>query len=158
MKITEGGKKRTEGAEERVDRFFEKLSERMNADGEKDAKRMRKDETLSGDSKSSSEEVKDFAGGGSARDEDMERRELNDSIKRKKKQSEDAEHEHDAKRQNVEDELNREKMEVDIGEMDLIDEPDVWEKWDQYEAECTASRASSIRRPWRRRGGKRSRS
>ena len=35
----------------------------------------------------------------------------------------------------MEDELNWEKMEVDIGEMDLIDEPDVWEKWDQYEAE-----------------------
>ena len=53
----------------------------------------------------------------------------------------------------MEDEINWEKMEVDIGEMDLIDEPDVWEK-----RGGTASRASSIRRPWRRRGGKRSRS
>ena len=102
----------------------------MNTDGEKDAKRMRKDEVLSGDSKS--EEVKDSAGGSYARDEDVE---MNDSIKRKKKQSEDTEQEHHAKRQNVNDEPNREKMEVDINEMDLIDEPDVWEKLDQYEAE-----------------------
>ena len=136
MRTTEGGRKRMEGAEERVDRFFEKLSEKMDDYGEKEAKRMRKDETLNGNLKSSScaaassEETTVFAGEGY---EDMEWQEMTDGIKRKKKQSEDAEHE--AKRQNVEDEINPEKMEVDIGEMDLIDEPDVWEKWDQYEEE-----------------------
>ena len=102
LKSTEGGRKRLEEAEERADKFFEKLSEKMDGDGEKEANRMKKDEV--------------------AKDEDMEWQELADNIKRKKKQFEDVERE--AKRRTVEDDLNQEKMEVDVGEMDLIDEPD----------------------------------
>ena len=68
----------------------------MDDYGEKEAKRMRKDETLNGNLKSSrcaaasSDENTVSAGGGFAKGEDMEWQELNDSAKRKKKQSEDA--------------------------------------------------------------------
>ena len=43
LRTTDSGRKRMEGAEERVDRFFEKLGEKMDDYGEKEAKRMRKE-------------------------------------------------------------------------------------------------------------------
>ncbi len=87
----------------------------------------------------------------------MDWRELAESVERRKKQSEEAERV--AKRQAVDDVSNSEKMEVGFGELDLIDEPNVWEQGDLYDAEGgPTTTASSIRRPCKRRGWRRSRS
>ena len=142
LKATEQGRKRIEDADSRGNKYFEKLGEKITAEEERKLKRMRTDEGANGDPMSAScgsdptfvrSEALASSSSGAALpesvDQDMQWQEFAENLKNKKRLAEETEKA--AKRQAVEEELDREKMEIYVGELDLIEEPSVW---DQYEA------------------------